>query len=178
VIAQTATVVTELMKDVDGVQQKLVALAQAMPVDKYAWRPGTGVRSVGEVFLHVASDNYLLPALAGTAMPASTNLDMKNFKTFETYEKRGLTREQIVADLESSFVHLKAAMTLTTPAMISNPVDMFGQKATQQALWIMTATHSRALGRHCVRAHERRDAAVEQVAAQAGVSSGATSSGA
>ncbi len=141
VSAQTAPVVADLMKDIDGVQQKMVALAKAMPVDKYAWRPGTGVRSVGEVFLHVASDNYLLPSLAGTAMPASTKLDMKNFKTFETYEKRALTREQIVADLETSFAHLKTAMTKATPAMMSNPVDMFGQKATQQSLWIMTTTH-------------------------------------
>ncbi|MBL0170682.1 MAG: DinB family protein [Gemmatimonadaceae bacterium] len=69
VSAQTAPVVTDLMKDIDGVAQKLVALAKAMPVDKYGWRPGAGVRSVGEVFLHVASDNYLMPALAGTAMP-------------------------------------------------------------------------------------------------------------
>lgn len=141
VSAQTAPVVTDLMKDVDGVQQKFVALAKAMPVDKYGWRPGTGVRSVGEVFLHVASDNYLLPALAGTPMPASTNLDMKNFKTFETYEKRGLTRDQVVADLETSFAHLKAAMTKTTSATIASPVDMFGQKGTQQSLWIMTTTH-------------------------------------
>ncbi len=141
VAAQTAPVVIDLVKDVDGVAQKFVALAKAMPVDKYGWRPGTGVRSVGEVFLHVASDNYLLPALGGTAMPASTKLDMKDFKTFEVYEKRPLTREQIVSDLEVSFAHLKTAMQKTTAATLANPVDMFGQKSTQQALWIATATH-------------------------------------
>lgn len=139
--AQTSPVVTDLMKDIDAVQGKMVQLAKVMPPDKYAWRPGAGVRSVGEVFLHVASDNYLLPALGGTPMPASTKLDMKNFKTFETYEKRTMTREQIVADLEASFTHLKAAMTKTTSAMMANPVDMFGQKGTQQSLWIATTTH-------------------------------------
>jgi uncharacterized damage-inducible protein DinB len=139
--AQPAPVVTDVMKDIDGVQQKLVALAKAMPADKYAWRPMAGVRSVGEVFLHVASDNYLLPALGGTAIPAATKLDSKNFKTFETYEKRTVTREQAVADLEASFAHLKAAMGKTTTAMLSNPVDMFGNKSTMQSLWIGTATH-------------------------------------
>ncbi|MEQ1692460.1 MAG: DinB family protein [Gemmatimonas sp.] len=141
VSAQTAPVVTDLMKDIDGVAQKLVAMAKAMPVEKYSWRPGAGVRSVGEVFLHVASDNYLLPALGGTAMPASTKLDAKNFKTFETYEKRTLTREQIVAELETSFAHLKTAMQKVTAAQLPAAVDMFGQKSTQQALWIATATH-------------------------------------
>ena len=68
--AQAAPVVADLMKDVDGVQQKLVALAKAMPEDKYAWRPTTA-RSVGEVFLHVASDNYLIPAMFGSTPPAA-----------------------------------------------------------------------------------------------------------
>lgn len=90
--AQTAPVVTDLMKDVDAVAQKFIAMAKAMPADKYSYRPGAGVRSVGDVFLHVASDNYPLPASGGTAMPASTKLDMKDFKSFETYEKRTMTR--------------------------------------------------------------------------------------
>lgn len=139
--AQTASVVTDLMKDVDGVHQKLVALAKAMPADKYSWRPGAGVRSVGEVFLHVASDNYLLPAMVGSAPPASTGIDAKNFKTLEAYETRAVSREQTVADLDASFAHLKAAMTKTTGAMLATPVDMFGQKSTQQGLWILTTTH-------------------------------------
>ncbi len=29
-----------------------------MPAEKYAWRPGEGVRSVGEVFAHITVANY------------------------------------------------------------------------------------------------------------------------
>ena len=65
----SGTMVSDLMSDVTEVEQKLVSLARAMPAEKWSWRPGTGVRSVGEVFQHVAADNYLLPAFAGT--PAS-----------------------------------------------------------------------------------------------------------
>ena len=139
--AQPAPVVTDLMKDVDGVAQKFVALAKAMPLDKYGWRPAVGVRSVSEVLLHVASDNYLLPAMVGDMPPASTGINAKDFKTLATYEKRGVSREQTVADLEASFAHLKATMMKTTSATLMNPVDMFGQKSTQQGLWILTTTH-------------------------------------
>ncbi|MBL0170681.1 MAG: hypothetical protein IPP90_08100 [Gemmatimonadaceae bacterium] len=66
---------------------------------------------------------------------------MKDFKTFGTYEKRTLTREQTVAELEASFAHLKSAMQKTTVAMLPNALDMFGQKSTQQAMWISTTTH-------------------------------------
>lgn len=136
-----APVVEELMKNIDAVQQKFVALAKAMPANKYAWRPMPGVRSVSEVFLHVASDNYLLPSMVGAMPPAGTNIDVKNFKTLETFEKRTLTRDETVQELQASFAHLKTAMRTTTADKLTAPIDMFGQKSTQQSLWIETATH-------------------------------------
>ena len=139
--AETPPVMTDLMKAVDGVQSKLVALANAIPQSKYSWRPGAGVRSVSEVLLHVASDNYLMPALGGTAIPPVTKLDVKNFKSFESFEKQTLTQAQVVAALDASFAHLKSAMAKTTAADLSVQVDMFGQKATKQSMWIGTTTH-------------------------------------
>ncbi|MCC6245237.1 MAG: DinB family protein [Gemmatimonadaceae bacterium] len=139
-VAQPAPIVADMIKDVDGVQQKLVALAKAMPEATYAWRP-KGARSVGEVFLHVASDNYLLPAMFGSTPPAATGINAKDFKTVEAYEKRKLTRAQIVTELESSFVHLKASMQGTTAAKASTTVDFFGTKMSQQTAWLGTTTH-------------------------------------
>ncbi len=139
--AQTAPVVADLIKDVDAVQQKLVALTKAIPADKYGYRPGAGVRSVSEVFMHLSSDNYLMPALGGTPIPAATKLDMKDFKTFGAYEKRAVTPAQAAADLETSFAHLKAAMQKQTTADLMTQVDMFGQKSTKQAMWIGATTH-------------------------------------
>lgn len=139
--AQTAPVVADLIKDVDGVQQKLVALAKAVPQEKYSWRPSAGVRSISEVFLHVVSDNYLMPALAGAAIPANMKLDMKDMKSFSVFEKRTVTREQAVAELEASFAFLKAAMQKSTAADMSAMVDMFGTKSTKQSMWVGTTTH-------------------------------------
>lgn len=139
--AESPTVMTDLMKDVDAVHSKFVALAKAVPVAKYPARPGVGVRSVSEVFLHVAGDNYMMPALAGTAIPASVKLDMKNFKSFDAFEKQTMTTAQIVEALDASFAHLKAAMAKTTAADLTVVVDMFGQKSSKQALWIGTTTH-------------------------------------
>jgi hypothetical protein len=36
------------------VSRQLIALAEAIPADKYSWRPGPGVRSVSEVLMHIA----------------------------------------------------------------------------------------------------------------------------
>ena len=126
-----------LMGTLGGCEQ----LAEAMPAEKYAWRPQPGVRSVSEVFMHLSSDNYLMPALAGTAIPAAAKLDMKDFKTFGAYEKRAVTQAQAAVDLETSFAHLKAAMQKQTAADLTTQVDMFGQKSTKQAMWIGATTH-------------------------------------
>jgi uncharacterized damage-inducible protein DinB len=139
--AQTSPVVVDLVGDVRDVQQKMIDLAKVIPAAKMTWRPAPGVRSVQEVLLHVASDNYLLPSLHGTAMPTATKLSARDFKTFETYEKRALTPAQTIAELETSFTHLTAAMTKTTAAQLATPLDMFGQKSNVQKLWIGTTTH-------------------------------------
>lgn len=137
----TASVVVDLMKDVDGTAKKFIDLVKVMPADKLTWRPAPGVRSVSEVFLHVASDNYLMPFGYGVAIPSSTGIKGDDFKTLATFEKQTLTREQIAAELEKSFAHLKAAMAKTTDGDLSKPISMFGMKSTQQAMWIGTTTH-------------------------------------
>lgn len=131
----------ELVKDVTGVQARLVSLARALPDTALAWRPGTGVRSSGEVLLHVASDNYLLPAGVGVAIPASTGISATDFSTLTTYEKRPLSRDEIIAEMDRSFAHLIAAMSATPPARLEEKVTFFGQEMTVRSLWMVTALH-------------------------------------
>ena len=47
------------LMDLDTVHTKILALAEAIPAEKYAWRPAPGVRSIGEAFMHVASEYYV-----------------------------------------------------------------------------------------------------------------------
>jgi uncharacterized damage-inducible protein DinB len=134
-------VMADLVTDVSQVEEKLVSLAKAMPAEKYAWRPGKDVRSVGEVFQHVTSDNYLIPAMLGTPAPDSTGIKGEDFKTAEAYAQRKVTRDVVIADLQASFSHLKAAMQATPAARLGEQVSYFGQRSTLQQVWIGAATH-------------------------------------
>ena len=49
----------------DHLEKETVALAEAAPQEKYSWRPGEGVRSVGEVFMHMAAGNYSYARMTG-----------------------------------------------------------------------------------------------------------------
>jgi uncharacterized damage-inducible protein DinB len=142
VAAQPPTgVLADLLKDVDEVEQKLVGLANAIPDANYGWRPAPGVRSVGEVFKHVAADNYFLPALLGTAAPASTGIKGDSYESVQAYENRQADRAAIIAELQASFAHLKQAMRATPADRMSRETDFFGTKHTLQQVWILTTTH-------------------------------------
>ena len=138
--AQTG-VMADMLQDVGQVEQKLVGLARAMPADKYDWRPGEGVRSVGEVFQHVASDNYLLAAGAGTAAPTATGIKAEDYNTAVAYEGRKLGRDAIIAELEASFAHLKKAMAASPDSRLGEKVSLFGGSMTIQQLWLLEVTH-------------------------------------
>src|SRR5713226_1490763 len=51
------------------VSRQLIALAETIPADKYAWRPGAGVRSTSEVMMHIAIANFYLLSVTGPPMP-------------------------------------------------------------------------------------------------------------
>ena len=133
-------VMGDLLKDTAGVEKKVMALANAIPESAYAWRPGPGVRSTGEVFQHIASDNYFLPVLLDMPAPKDTGIT-KDYKTAEAFEKRPMNKAAVIAELEKSFAFLRTSMNATTDAQLNTAVDMFGQKGTTRGLWISTATH-------------------------------------
>ena len=53
------------------VSRQLLALAQAIPAEKYSWRPAPGVRSVSEVFMHIAIANFYLLSVTGPVTSVS-----------------------------------------------------------------------------------------------------------
>jgi uncharacterized damage-inducible protein DinB len=138
--ASAQGLMADMHRDVSDVQKKFIDLAKAIPEPAYSWRPG-GVRSVGEVLLHVAADNYLIPIAMGKPAPASTGISGTDFKTAETYEKRKLTKDQIIAELEASFRHLHEAMGLTTDANLNQNIKFFGMDWSRQRAMLATVTH-------------------------------------
>jgi hypothetical protein len=52
-------------------EDKFQRLAEAIPAEKYTWRPAPGVRSIAEVFLHVSAANFDLYKLVGTPPPGA-----------------------------------------------------------------------------------------------------------
>jgi uncharacterized damage-inducible protein DinB len=133
-------VMGDLLKDVGDVEKKVLDLAKAMPESAWAWRPGPGVRSTGEVFQHIAADNYFLPVVLDMPAPKETGIT-KEYKTAAAFEKRPMDKVAVIAELEKSFAFLRTSMNSTTDAQLNTAMDVFGQKSTARGLWITTVTH-------------------------------------
>ena len=139
--AHAQGVMAEMHRDVAEAERKLLALANAMPESTYSWRPGAGVRTVGEVFLHVAADNYIIPVHLGAPAPASTGVTA-DYNTALTFERRTLTKAQIIAELQASFTHLHQALNNTsTDANLGEAIKFFGQDSNRARAVILTVTH-------------------------------------
>lgn len=123
---------TELSRQLVDAEKKLVALAEATPQEKYSWRPGEGVRSVAEVFMHVATANYFIPESAGFKPPAGIepNLEKINDKA------------KVVELLKGSFQHDRQALASTTDADLDKTIKLFGSETTVRDLFLRLVTHA------------------------------------
>ena len=104
-----------------GLNKTVLEMAKDFPADKYDYRPGEGVRSFGEVLIHIASGNAYA-AKAGRGEKVNWDeLDPKNYKG----------KDQIVAALEKSINDSEA--TLKTV-----PKEKFSQTL---APWLAVIEH-------------------------------------
>lgn len=128
----------EVLAEVTIQEDKLLRLAEAIPADKYTWRPAADARSFAEVFLHIATANYNLPKLFGTPPPA---LDVRGL------EKSTTDKAKIAANLKESFAHSKKAIMSMSDTDLEKSFDWFGGKNTERgALLFMTRHTAEHLG--------------------------------
>ncbi len=129
--------VVDFLGQVEYVQGQIMSLEEAVPQGKYSWRPAEGVRSIGEVYRHLAFGNYALPQLMGIQPPAEVNfsMDIKKWDTEVT------DKAKIAAGLKASFEHIKSAAGKMTEADLAVKVDFFGTEMTKRSALMSALSH-------------------------------------
>jgi len=131
----------DLIKDITELEEKLTSLGNVMTVAQWDWRPGAGVRSVGEVLMHVAADNYFMPAAMGTAAPAHTKINATDFAALQTFEKQKLDKAATLAEMKTSFDHLRTFIAAVPESRMNETIKVFGSDYTVRAFLVMATTH-------------------------------------
>jgi uncharacterized damage-inducible protein DinB len=132
--AQPAGIQAACGQDAGTLSDKFTGLARVMS-GRYDWKPGQGVRSVGEVFNLIVKENGLLAGvLSGTpntgAQPASIT-----------------DPEKMQEALKASYLNLQKAITGLSDNDLQTTVKLFGRDWTKQdALMHILADQHEHLG--------------------------------
>ena len=133
--------------DLERVQKKIVDLAQALPNEKFTWRPTADSRSFAEVFLHVAGERYGILGLRGTPVPAGVDL--------KTLEKSTTDKTQILAELNKSWEFTKSTINGMTNADFAKLLPKLGPQANEgDVVYILVADAHEHLGQAVAYARE------------------------
>jgi len=115
------TTQTALSKEAGTLSDKFVGLARVM-AGKYNWKPVEGVRSVGDVFNLIVTENGLLAATltgAGGAQGGGRPTPITD-------------PEQLQEALKTSYANVQKAIERLSDAELKAPVKLFGRDMTKE----------------------------------------------
>lgn len=128
---------SEVALDVRAVGEKYVSLARAMPADAYDWRPGEGVRSVSEVFMHISAANMGLP-FNFMQVPPPAGYAQDWFGTAEQITDK----DAIVGHLETAFEHMASTIEGLSDEQLMQPVNVFARDTNWMGAVLLLQTHA------------------------------------
>jgi uncharacterized damage-inducible protein DinB len=118
--AQPAGLQAAFAEDAGTLSDKFTALARVMS-GKYDWKPGQGVRSVGDVFNLIVKENGLLAGvLSGTPNTGAKAAPISD-------------PAKLQEALKTSYANLQKAITALPDSDLRTPVKLFGEDMTKQA---------------------------------------------
>jgi uncharacterized damage-inducible protein DinB len=116
------------------VSRQVIALAEAIPAEKYSWRPEPGVRSTSEVLMHIAISNFWLLSVTGPKTPADL--------TSNDQEKTVTSKAEVVSWVKRSFEAVRAAHLTMKPADLKRVVKIENRTATVDGMYLRIIVHA------------------------------------
>jgi uncharacterized damage-inducible protein DinB len=113
-----------MLNQVAFMEGRITSLADAIPEDKYSWRPADGVRSTSEQLVHVLSAGYGITSMMGSKKPDFIN---------EELEKTLTGKADIIKELKASFAavtkFLKSYDTANYDKIVKTPFGEYPERA-------------------------------------------------
>lgn len=120
-------------------QKQILDLESSIPDAKMTWRPNKEVRSISEVYSHIAFGNYLFGKFAGVALPGG--IAVGTAEDGMKWEKASTDKKVIREQLVKSFDFLEAGIKNISDAHLEDMVTIFGQKMTVRSVLLVLLSH-------------------------------------
>lgn len=114
------------------VSRQLIALAEATPAEKFSWRPAPGVRSIGEVYMHIAITNFYLLSVTGATEP----------KVSASMEKSVTAKADVLDWLKRSLDAVATARAHLKPGDLQHKVSIDGKTVTVDGMYLRIIVHA------------------------------------
>jgi uncharacterized damage-inducible protein DinB len=113
--AQTKNPLSTALRDIlPGRQKNTVAAVEAMPADKFNYKPTADQMTFGHLVVHMAETNYLLCSKA-TAVPAPKDEEVKDTDS----------KDKLVAALKASFDFCSDALAKMDDSKLAETTEIF-----------------------------------------------------
>jgi uncharacterized damage-inducible protein DinB len=123
--AQSKNPVSTALRDIlPGRQKSTVAAVEAMPADKFSYKPTAGQMTFGHLVVHMTEANYLFCSKAA-AVAAPKDEEVKDTDS----------KDKLVAALKSSFDFCSDALAKMDDSKLEETTEGFGGKQVTRA-WI------------------------------------------
>jgi uncharacterized damage-inducible protein DinB len=129
----------ELLGQIEYVQARILELEGAIPDEKMTWRPNEQVRSIAEVYSHIAFANYLFAGFVGATPPAE--ISIKSMEEVTKYEKTSTEKKVIEEKLVKSFDFMKDAIRQISDDSLESRMKFFGREITVRSCLLTYITH-------------------------------------
>ncbi len=131
------TLQSEWLADLAQLRDKYVGLADAIPESSFGWRPGEGVRSVSEVYMHVVAGNIgIVSMVLGEAPPEAAD------PAWYGQDAESITdKATVVEALGVSFDYVAAVIEGVSDERLAEAVNLFGGDSTVRGALMLVVTH-------------------------------------
>lgn len=140
----------EYLSELGVAERQILAMAAAIPQEKYAWRPADDARSVSEVLIHIALGHLMILEMAGVPAPEDLygppgadpqERVLQVVRRNDEMEKAITGKGEITALLRRSLDAARSAFTARDNASLEEARVFFGERTTVRRLYLRLLAH-------------------------------------
>lgn len=141
----------EFLWELEIAERQIVAIAECVPAEQYDWRPVAEARSFSEVFVHIATGNFMLLDVIGVAAPVDLYAQVPE----DGVERfRGLIRRndelvasmrekaEVVGLLKRSLQAVSQAFAKASDGELDRRLSFFGEETTVRRVYLRLLAHT------------------------------------
>lgn len=141
----------EFLWELEIAERQMMAIAEAIPAEKYDWRPDGKARSVSEVLVHVAVGNFMLLDVVGAAAPVDLysqvpaqgperfwGLIRRNDELENSLREKGA----VIDLLKRSWEAIKNSIIPSVDGELNRRQHFFGEETTVRRVYLRLLAHT------------------------------------